>query len=172
MEPQLPGLRGLGIDAVAGGGDGVPTAFVVVLVLTALLGVAVVVGGLRMALRARSRSREALRLRTDGVSTTGTVVDNRITSHREHRMTFSPVVRFAVDGRDVTVVGDQVWNRSFVTGRSAQVVYDPAAPDRAHVRAEGGSFLGRGFSGVVLAVFGLVFLAAVAVMGGFVASVF
>ncbi|WP_170127038.1 DUF3592 domain-containing protein [Kineococcus rhizosphaerae] len=163
MDPDLPAL-----DA----GPGVPAFFVVVFVLIALVGVAVVVGGLRSALRARARSADAARLGTAGVTTTGTVVDNRITSHHEHRMTFSPIVRFDAGGREVVVVGEQVWNRSFVTGRAAQVVYDPAAPDRAHVRAEGGSVVGHGVTGVVVAVFGVVFLVVVAVMARLALSVF
>lgn len=165
MDPQFPG-------ADLGGGGGVPPFFVVLFVLMGLVGVAVVLGGVRTSVRARRRSQDATRLTTEGVTTTGTVVDNRITSHHEHRMTFSPVVRFEAGDREVTVVGEQVWNKSFVTGRPAQVVYDPADPDRAHVRAEGGSLLGNGPTGVVVAVFGVAFLVVVVVIFGFARSAF
>jgi hypothetical protein len=150
----------------------VPGFFVVVLVLVALVGVAVVLGGLRMTLRARRRSRDAERLRAEGRRTTGVVVDNQFRSGPERRMTFAPVVRFAAGDREVVVVGDQRWNRSFVTGRPAEVLYDPAAPDRAHVRAEGGSVLGEGPTGVFVVVVGVVFLVLVAVTSGLVRSVF
>lgn len=163
VEPQLPGLDDAG---------GTPTAFVVILVLVALVGVAVVLGGVRQVVRSRARRVDRSRLKTEGVKTTGTVVDNRMRSRREHRMTFSPVVRFEADGREVVVVGDQVWNQSFVTGRSADVLYDPAVPDRAHVRAEGGSVVGAGFSGVFVVVFGVAFLVLVGVMARVVTSVF
>ncbi|MEZ0163858.1 DUF3592 domain-containing protein [Kineococcus sp. LSe6-4] len=166
MDPQFPGDLGTGT-----GGD-VPVFFVVVFALLVLLGAAVVAGGVRAAVRARRRSRDAARLGTDGVTTTGTVVDNRITSRHEHRLTFSPVVRFEAAGREVTVVGEQVWNRSFVPGRPAQVVYDPADPDRAHVRAEGGSPLGRGAGGVFVAAVGAAFLVLVVVLFGVARSVF
>ncbi|MEW1955994.1 DUF3592 domain-containing protein [Kineococcus sp. NPDC059986] len=173
MDPQFPGLDvGTDLSADVGGGSGVPSFFVVVFVVMALVGLAVVLGGVRSSVRARQRSQDASRLTTEGVSTTGTVVDNRITSHHEHRMTFSPIVRFEADGREVTVVGEQVWNKSFVTGRPAKVVYDPADPDRAHVRAEGGSLLGNGPTGVVVAVVGVAFLVVVVVMFGFARSVF
>ncbi|WP_432563556.1 DUF3592 domain-containing protein [Kineococcus sp. SYSU DK003] len=167
MEPRLPAF-----DSGLEDAGGVPTFFVVLLVLVALVGLAVVAGGVRTVVRSRSRAREAARLSTEGVTTTGTVVDNRITSRHERRMTFSPVVRFVADGREVTVVGEQVWNRSFVTGRSARVVYDPRVPERAHVRAEGGSVFGAGTSGVFLTVFGVAFLVLVGVMADLVASVF
>ncbi|MEZ0494221.1 DUF3592 domain-containing protein [Kineococcus sp. TBRC 1896] len=167
MDPQFP-LP----DPGGGAGDGVPTFFLVLFALLLLLGVAVALGGVRAAVRARRRSRDAVRLGTEGVTTTGTVVDNRITSHHEHRMTFSPVVRFEAAGREVTVVGEQVWNKSFVPGRPAQVVYDPADPDRAHVLAEGGSVLGRGAGGIVVAAVGAAFLVLVVVLFGFAQSVF
>ena len=149
-----------------------PTFFGVGLAVIALVGVAVVVGGIVMTVRARRRSADATRLRTEGRKATGVVIDNQVHSHHEHRMTFAPVVRFEADGREVVVVGDQRWNRSFVTGRPAEVLYDPAAPDRAHVRAEGGSVFGGGTSGVFLAVFGIAFLVLVAVMANVVRSVF
>ncbi|GAA0317493.1 hypothetical protein [Kineococcus aurantiacus] len=56
-------------------------------------------------------------------------MDDRITNHHEHRTTSPPIVRFEAGGREVVVVGEQAWNRSCVTGRSAQVVHDPSAPD-------------------------------------------
>jgi hypothetical protein len=150
----------------------IPTSFTVILVLIALVGLGIVVGGIRMTVRSRRRSRDASRLQREGRKVTGVVIDNQVHSRHEHRMTFAPVVRFEADGRDVVVVGEQRWNRSFVTGRPAEVLYDPAAPDRAHVRAEGGSVFGNGTSGVFLAVFGIAFLVLVAVMAEFVRSVF
>jgi len=149
-----------------------PVFFAVILLVIALVGVAVVVGGVVMALRARRRSREAARLRTEGRQATGVVVDNQVQSRHERRMTFAPIVRFEAEGREVVVVGDQRWNRSFVTGRPAQVVYDPAAPDRAHVRAEGGSVFGNGTSGIFLTVFGIAFLVLVGAMAVALRSVF
>ena len=150
----------------------VPTAFALILLLVALLGVAVVAGGVRTALRSRRRARDAARLRTEGRRATGVVVDSQVHSHHEHRMTFAPVVRFEADGRDVVVVGDQRWNRSFIPGRPAEVLYDPAAPDRAHVRAEGGSVFGDGAGGVFVAAVGVAFLVLGAVLAGVVRSVF
>ena len=161
-----------GLDSTSGGVGGFPTFFGVILAIIALIGVAVVVGGVVMTVRARRRSADRTRLRTEGRKATGVVVDNQVHSHHEHRMTFAPVVRFEADGREVVVVGDQRWNRSFVTGRPAEVLYDPAAPDRAHVRAEGGSVFGNGTGGVFLALFGVAFLVLVAVMANVVRSVF
>lgn len=158
--------------AADGFSGAVPAPFALVLLLVALVGVAVVAGGVRMVLRSRRRAQDAARLRTDGRRTTGVVVDSQVHSRRERRTTFAPVVRFEAGGRDVLVVGDQRWNRSFVPGRPAEVLYDPTAPDRAHVRAEGGSTFGDGVGGVFLVVFGTAFLVLVAVLASVVRSVF
>ena len=120
----------------------------------------------------RDGVRDAARLRAEGRRTTGIVVDSQAHSRHERRTTFAPVVRFEAGGRDVVVVGDQRWNRSFVPGRPAEVLYDPAAPDRAHVRAEGGSVFGDGAGGVFVAAVGVAFLVLVAVLAGVVRSVF
>jgi hypothetical protein len=168
MDPQFPGSTGVD-DGFFGA---IPTVFLVVLGVMALVGLAFVAGGVRLVVRSRARAADARRLRTEGVTTTGTVIDNRMTSRQERRLAFSPVVRFDAGGREVVVVGEQVWNQSFVTGRSARVVYDPAAPERAHVRAEGGSTFGRGTSGVFLVVFGVAFLVLLAIMAGVVRTAF
>lgn len=163
-QSQLPDL---GVSSGA-----VPAPFAVVLVLVGLFGLAVVAGGVRSLLRSRGRARDAARLRVEGRRTTGVVVDSQAHSRHERRTTFAPVVRFEADGRDVVVVGDQRWNRSFVPGRPAEVLYDPATPDRAHVRAEGGSVLGDGAGGVLLTVCGVASLVLVGVLTGLVRSVF
>lgn len=188
MEHLLPSgsdpFDGAATDPLGGATAGGPftgafgTFGTVVLVLLALVGLAVVLGGVRSLVRARRRAVEVRAWTTGGRTTTGTVVDNRLTSHRRAEphgtgtgLTFSPVVRFEADGREVTVAGDQVSHRSFLTGRPARVVYDPADPERAHVVAEGGGGPGARAGGFLLVGVGVVFLVGLAVVAGLASSV-
>ncbi|MGI4896476.1 MAG: DUF3592 domain-containing protein [Janthinobacterium lividum] len=158
---QLPGDDGFSVDS---GFRAFSAIFTVGIVIMALFGIGFVVAGVVLVVRARRRAAQAATWAVRGRTTTGTVVDNRIESHPDRRLVFAPVVRFEADGREVTVVGDQRWNRSFVTGLPARVVYDPATPDRAVVRAQGGSVFGSVGSGILLAVFGVLFLTVLSVI--------
>lgn len=174
--PDTSGFPGTSGFPDGSGAGGFATLTAVVLGVMALVAVVVVLSGVRQVVRARRRAAEVRSWRVRGRTTTGTVVDNRMQSHRRapsldgppvgarSSLSFSPVVRFEVDGHPVTVAGDQVSHRSFLPGRPAEVVYDPAAPERAHVVAEGGGAFGGGVSGALLIGSGVLFLVVLAVV--------
>lgn len=94
------------------------------------------------------------RLRQRG-QTSGTVVDNEVTSYGQGRLRFRPVVRFQDRaGQVITFVGAQGRNRSYIRGARVVVVYDPDNPLRAAV-GTGGTAMGYLVTGLVIAVLGI-----------------
>ncbi|AGL14344.1 DUF3592 domain-containing protein [Actinoplanes sp. N902-109] len=119
---------------------------VVVVGVPLLVGMTLIVVGIRGWLRARHLAKV-------GSQVTGVVVDNQMQSLSDGGMLFLPVVRFrTVDGRDITTVLQNARSRrSHLANSHVDVVYDPATPDRAQRarNSSGGS--------VVAIVAGLVF---------------
>lgn len=127
----------------------------VVATCTTVLGLLLAGYGLALWLRIRDLRRRGL--------TSGVVVDNEITSYAQGRMRFRPVVRFRTGaGQNVTFVGAQGRNRSYVAGSHIVVVYDPDKPDRAAI-GTGGAAMSYLVIGSVIAVLGvLMYLVALA----------
>ena len=102
-----------------------------VLALLTLLAAATLVGVLWSIVRAlRSESQNA-RLRRDGVSASGVVVDNTMTSTAQRRLVFFPVVESrTVFGHQVTAAAQQSAASSWPKGAGVGVRYDPDEPSR------------------------------------------
>ncbi len=79
-------------------------------------------------IRAESAS---TKLRTNGVRTTGTVVDNTMTSTPQRQMLFSPVVEYdTLSGTRVLAAAQQRSATSWPRGSVVEVAYDPDEPGR------------------------------------------
>lgn len=83
---------------------------------------------------------------------TGVVVDNKMRSGSDRDVSFQPVVRYQVDGREFTVIGALPRGHSFLAGTTVPVRYDPADPSRADVGGTGAGLLYL-VGGAVFAVF-------------------
>lgn len=122
--------------------------FAVVATCTIVPGLLLAGYGLALWLRIRN-------LRQRGF-TSGVVVDNEVTSYAQGRMRFRPVVRFRTGtGRNVTFVGAQGRNRSYIAGSPIVVVYDPDNPLRAAI-GTGGAAMTYLIAGSAIAALGVV----------------
>lgn len=124
-----------------------------VLATITLFAAAVLVGvmwSLFAAMRAESAN---ARLRRDGVRSTGTVLDNTMTSTAQRRLVFSPVVEFrSRDGRPVQQAAQQVSATSWPRGATVEVAYDPQDPTRFVLAGppERGHLAANAFIGLVV----------------------
>jgi hypothetical protein len=125
--------------------------------LVALFGVGLAVAGARAVARSARFSRV-------GIPAEGVIVDNQMESRsttgdnglppRSYLM-FRPAVRFRTQqGQELTVVARNASRRSYLTGTSVAVLYDPQRPTEIRLTAQ------RGMSaGVIPLVAGLIFAA-------------
>ncbi|WP_223199412.1 DUF3592 domain-containing protein [Solihabitans fulvus] len=119
----------------------------------------VVLIGLGMAVFGLIRWTSSRSLANAGHRATGVVVDNQMVSRQERGLTFRPVVTFrTADGEDVTTTILQPRHRSYVVGRSIEVVYHPNNPTKADL-AEGYRSIGvpSALGGLVIAAIGIGF---------------
>jgi hypothetical protein len=123
----------------------VPALFLLLGLLPAAAGVAMIFSGVCRLLRERHLVRT-------GRQVTATVVDNRITSHDEGRQSFEPVVEFfTTDEQLVRAVVPSSSHSSHVVGTRMAVVHDPRDPSRVAA--------GSSAAPVTAIAFGLGFLA-------------
>jgi Protein of unknown function (DUF3592) len=102
----------------------------VVLVLITVVAAATLIGVLWSVMRVLVAERANSRLRRDGVMTTGTVIDNTMTSTAQRRLLFAPVVAFqTVTGQAISAPAQQQSATSWARGSTVQVCYDPATPE-------------------------------------------
>lgn len=89
------------------------------------------IGVLWSVIRVLVDERANARLRRDGITTTGTVTDNTMTSTAQRRLLFRPVVAFqTATGQAVSAPAHQQAASSWARGSTVQVCYDPADPER------------------------------------------
>jgi len=154
--------------------------FNVVFLIFALVAAGIAGWGLYLVVRGVLDLRRSSGLKRDGQQTTGTVVDNQVESHYRSGttggpyrasfswLTFQPAVRFrTLDGRDIVAVGPARSRRSFVSGTTVSVLYDPGDPTKiqllsGHGRGSGGA--ARLASGLFAIVGAAAFLTFVLVM--------
>ena len=124
-------------------------------------GFALIVGLLGLAVAGRGvftvwRSR---RFAAEGLTTTGTVIDNQIEAYAgDHgsRLAFRPAVKFRTRaGQEIVAVSSRPGRRSGVVGMTVDLRYDPETPTRMEILTPGL----RGDGGAGLIVFGLVLVA-------------
>jgi hypothetical protein len=109
-----------------------------------LAGIAMIVGGVIMVIRAGGSSRRL-------VTVSGVVVDNQVISYQSGAL-FRPVVLVrGSDTGDLTVIGAESSHASYPRGVVIQTRYDPTSPLRPSRASTTG--------GIVLTVLGTVFLA-------------
>ncbi|GAA2530701.1 DUF3592 domain-containing protein [Pilimelia columellifera] len=84
--------------------------------------------GAFMIVKGHRQRRQASRLAFTGRRTTATIVDNQMQPMSEGRMLFHPVIRFAAGDRKVVTAVPNPSPRSYVTGTTMEVAYDPADP--------------------------------------------
>jgi hypothetical protein len=90
-----------------------------------------VLGGLAMLVTGLLLRRRESGQRGAGTSVVATIVDNQSQSLANGRMVFRPVVEFrTAANKKVRAVGGGASSRSYVTGTTLPVVYDPEDPQR------------------------------------------
>ena len=77
--------------------------------------------------------RNSLYLAQNGVSASGTVIENR-ESNGENGTTYSPVIEFTVDGQTYQFESDNSSSPpAYRVGQTVQIRYDPQDPERAQI---------------------------------------
>ncbi len=98
-----------------------------VFLLFPIIGIGVLVGGIKFRRRLAAKVAEYSRIR-------GTVTGNiRALGGRGRGVLFSPVVRYSVGGKDYSVSGETNYSKKPREGATMNVLYDPENPENAVV---------------------------------------